>query len=86
MLFDPQTLWEGLVSDPKINRDGRAWEVGPLDYTTTTIMAPRINTVIHFMSVMEKVAAQIHALNKKVTNDPRVAATILPLDSCSGNL
>ena len=33
------------------------------------------------MSVMEKVAAQIHALNKKVTDDPRVAATILPIAS-----
>ena len=73
-LFDPQTLWEGLVCDPKINRDGRAWEVGPLDYTTTTIMTLRINTVI-------PCHVHIHALNKKVANDPRVTATILPIGS-----
>ena len=33
------------------------------------------------MSVMEKVAVHIHALNKKVANDPRVTATILPIGS-----
>ena len=33
------------------------------------------------MSVMEKVAVHMHALNKKVTDDPRVAATILPVGS-----
>ena len=33
------------------------------------------------MSVMEKVAVHIHALNKKVANDPRVTATILPTAS-----
>ena len=35
----------------------------------------------HPMSVMEKVAVHIHALNEKVTNDPRVTATILPTAS-----
>ena len=35
----------------------------------------------HPMSVMEKVAVRIHALNEKVTNDPRVTATILPIAS-----
>ena len=35
----------------------------------------------HPMSVMEKVAVHIHALNKKVTDDPRVTATILPIAS-----
>ena len=33
------------------------------------------------MSVMEKVAVHIHALNKNVANDPRVTATILPIGS-----
>ena len=33
------------------------------------------------MSVMEKVAVHIHALNKKVANDPRVTTTILPVGS-----
>ena len=33
------------------------------------------------MSVMEKVAVHIHALNKKVAYDPRVTATILPIGS-----
>ena len=33
------------------------------------------------MSVMEKVAVHMHALNKKVTDDPRVTATILPIAS-----
>ena len=33
------------------------------------------------MSVIEKVALHIHALNKKVTIDPRVTATILPIGS-----
>ena len=33
------------------------------------------------MSVMEKVAVHIHALNEKVTNDPQVTATILPIAS-----
>ena len=33
------------------------------------------------MSVMEKVAVHIHALNKKVINDARVTATILPIGS-----
>ena len=35
----------------------------------------------HPMSVMEKVAVHIHALNKKVANDPRGTATILPIGS-----
>ena len=33
------------------------------------------------MSVIEKVAVHIHALNKKVANDPRVTETILPIGS-----
>ena len=78
-LFDPQTLWEGLVCDPKINRDGRAWEVGPLDYHNYDYDSSY--KYGHPMSVMEKVAVHIHALNKKVANDPRVTATILPIGS-----
>ena len=35
----------------------------------------------HPMSVMEKVAVHIHALNKEVANDPRVTATIIPMAS-----
>ena len=35
----------------------------------------------HPMSVMEKVAVHIHALNEKVTNNPQVTATILPIAS-----
>ena len=33
------------------------------------------------MSVMEKVAVHIHALNKEVANDPRVTATSIPMAS-----
>ena len=78
-MFDPQTLWEGLVCDPKINRDGRAWEVGPLDYHNYYYDSSY--KYGHPMSVMEKVAVHMHALNKKVTDDPRVTATILPIAS-----
>ena len=77
-MFDPQTLWEGLVCDPKINRDGRAWEVGPLDYHNYYYDSSY--KYGHPMSVMEKVAVQhIHGQSEKVANDPRVTATILPV-------
>ena len=68
-MFDPQTLWEGLVCDPLINRDGRAWEVGPLDYHNYCNYDSSYKYG-HPMSVMEKVAVHIHGLNKKVANDP----------------
>ena len=79
-MFDPQTLWEGLVCDPRINRDGRAWEVGPLDYHNYCNYDSSYKYG-HPMSVTEKVAVQIHPLNEKVANDPRVTATILPIAS-----
>ena len=78
-MFDPQTLWEGLVCDPRINRDRRAWEVGPLDYHNYYYDSSY--KYGHPMSVMEKVAVHIHVLNKKIANDPRVTATILPIAS-----
>ena len=77
--FDPQTLWEGMVCDPKIYRDGRALEEGPLDYQNYFIDTWTKSG--HSTLVLEKVAAHLHALNKRIANDPRVTATILPIGS-----
>ena len=66
----------------KINRasDGWAGEVGPLDYYNYCNY-DSLYKYGHPMSVMGKVAVHIHALNKKVANDLRVTATILPIGS-----
>ena len=77
--FDPQTLWEGMVCDLKINRDGRVLEEGPLDYQNYFI--DTLTKSSHSIPVLEKVAAHLHALNKRIANDPRVTATILPIGS-----
>ena len=77
--FDPQNLWEGMVCDPKINRDGRVLEEGPLDYQNYFIDTWTKSG--HSIPVREKVAAHLHALNNRIANDPRVTATILPIGS-----
>ena len=66
--FDPQTLWEGMVCDPKINRDGRVFEEGPLDYQNYFIDTWTKSG--HSIPVLEKVAVHLHALNKRIANDP----------------
>ena len=75
--FHPQTLWEGFVCDLKINRDGRTWEVEPLNYQRDSIELYQY----HLRSIYERVAVHIHALNKKIANDPRVTVNILPIGS-----
>ncbi|CAH3179823.1 unnamed protein product, partial [Porites evermanni] len=71
------TLWEGFVCDPKISRDGRTWEVEPLNYQRDSIELYQY----HLRSIYERVAVHIHALNKKIANDPRVTVNILPIGS-----
>lgn len=75
--FHPQTLWEGFVCDPKINRDGKTWEVEPLNYQRDSIELYNY----HLRSIYERVAVHIHALNKKIADDPRVTVNILPIGS-----
>lgn len=70
-------LWQGFVCDPKINRDGRTWEVEPLDYQRDAI------DLFHRQpdSINERIAVHIHALNMKIAQDPRVLVNILPCGS-----
>ena len=75
--FDRQTLFEGFVCDPKINRGGRTWEVEALDYQRDSIELFKYN----LPSVKNRVAVHIHALNKKIAKDPRVLVNILPTGS-----
>ena len=76
-LLDRQTLFEGFVCDPKINRDGRPWEVEALDYQRDSIDLFKY----HLPSVNQRIAVHIHALNKKIAKDPRVLVNILPTGS-----
>lgn len=54
--FDPQTLWEGMVCDPKISRDGRVLEEGPFDYQNYFIDTWTKSG--HSIPVLEKVASE----------------------------
>ena len=67
-------LWQGFVCDPKINRDGKTWEVEPLDYQRDAIDLYRYQ----LDSIYHRIAVHIHALNKKIVSDPRVLVNILP--------
>lgn len=77
LLFWSQTLWEGYVCDPNINKDGRTWEVEPLDYQRDSIELYKY----HLQSIYKRIAVHMHALNKKVAKDPRVLVNILPIGS-----
>ena len=65
------------MCDPKINKDGRTWEVEPLDYHRDSIELYRY----HLDSIYKRTAVHIHALNKKIAQDPRVLVNILPVGS-----
>ena len=67
------------MCDPKINRDGRTWEVEPLDYQRDAIKL--FNCKHHLFTTAKRIAVHIHALNKKIANDPRVLVNILPIGS-----
>ena len=62
------------MCDPKINRDGRKWEVEPLDYQRGAIDLYRYQ----LDSIYHRIAVHIHALNKEIASDPRVLVSILP--------
>ncbi|KAL9983410.1 hypothetical protein ACROYT_G005578 [Oculina patagonica] len=71
------TLWEGYVCDPKINKDGRTWEVESLDYQRDSIELYKH----HLQSIYKRIAVHMHALNKKIAKDPRVLVNVLPIGS-----
>lgn len=71
------TLWEGYVCDPTINKDGKTSEVEPLDYQRDSIELYKF----HFQSIYKRIAVHMHALNKKIVKDPRVLVNILPVGS-----
>ena len=75
--FFPQMLWEGYVCDPKINKDGKTWEVEPLNYQRDVINM--VSGKHHLYA--ERVTVHIHAVNKKIAKDPRVLVNILPIGS-----
>ena len=65
------------MCDPKINRDGRTWEVEALDYQRDAIELFKYK----LQSISKRIAVHIHALNKKIAKDPRVLVNILPIGS-----
>ena len=65
------------MCDSKINRDGRTWEMETLDYQRDSIELYQY----HLRSIYERVAVHIHAMNKKIAEDPRVIVNILPIGS-----
>lgn len=71
------TLWEGYVCDPKINKDGKISEVEPLDYKRDSIELYKY----HLPSIYKRIAVHMHALNKKIVKDPRALVNILPIGS-----
>ncbi|XP_058942118.2 probable caffeoyl-CoA O-methyltransferase 1 [Pocillopora verrucosa] len=71
------TLWEGYVCDPKINKDGKTSEVEPLDYQRDSIELYKY----HLPSIYKRIAVHMHALNKKIVKDPRALVNILPVGS-----
>ena len=77
LYFALQTLWEGYVCDPQINKDGRTWEVEPLDYHRDSIELYKY----HLQSIYKRIAVHMHAMNKKIAKDLRVLVNILPIGS-----